>query len=562
MTIRNLIGLPAAAALLLAAVHLGASPGQEEGGGTAAGGEAMPELDLPDTLPLVPVRPDPSAWDYDDMSKSYDFEILSSGYWFTPVPDDPINEYLNEQLNANIEINFLPGDDLVNQLTTRFIAGDPPAITTLGFGQKNVAKKLHEDGLLLNVEPYLQYLPTWQQFLTKDYKAWATSSDDGVMYGLPRYPVFADNWGLQIRKDWLEQFGMDAPRTESELFEFAQRVVREDPNGTGSADTWFMGGAGDGNGFTMLEPFRTMYGHPGWNVKDGVINHPNLDGTSKSFVLWLKRLRDAGVLHPDWFTISWENFTAYSMNDQIGMVYYPGWNLIFENTTAHDGNLAVSDVWQPIDPPMSDDGRGGAYGPGGRPGRLLISPKSLEKDEGLVKRIMHFHDFITYPNQGNIEVIEGGGEAIFPGSGERHFYPETGLHSLAFADDHPGIHDPEYLPLGNWNVLSISLRWKTYEAPPYAADDPLRDTKARDWAGGLLDQMVIPMPRVRDFELLIDLDASTATRIKDLQLQRELEFILGERDISEWDAYIEEWKQAGGEELMKVAAEQLGASMP
>jgi ABC-type glycerol-3-phosphate transport system substrate-binding protein len=551
-----------AAALLLAAVHLGASPGQEEGGGTAAGGEAMPELDLPDTLPLIPVRPDPSAWDYDDMSKSYDFEILSSGYWFTPVPDDPINEYLNEQLNANIEINFLPGDDLVNQLTTRFIAGDPPAITTLSFGQKNVAKKLHEDGLLLNVEPYLQYLPTWQQFLTKDYKAWATSSDDGVMYGLPRYPVFADNWGLQIRKDWLEQFGMDAPSTESELFEFAQRVVRDDPNGTGSADTWFMGGAGDGNGFTMLEPFRTMYGHPGWNVKDGVINHPNLDGTSRSFVLWLKRLRDAGVLHPDWFTISWENFTAYSMNDQIAMVYYPGWNLIFENTTAHDGNLAVSDVWQPIDPPMSDDGRGGAYGPGGRPGRLLISPKSLEKDEGLVKRIMHFHDFITYPNQGNIEVIEGGGEAIFPGSGERHFYPETGLHSLAFADDHPGIHDPEYLPLGNWNVLSISLRWKTYEAPPYADDDPLRDTKARDWAGGLLDQMVIPMPRVRDFELLIDLDASTATRIKDLQLQRELEFILGERDISEWDAYIEEWKQAGGEELMKVAAEQLGASMP
>ena len=179
-----------------------------------------------------------------------------------------------------------------------------------------------------------------------------------------------------------------------------------------------------------------------------------------------------------------------------------------------------------------------------------------------MKRIMHFHDFITYPNQGNIEVIEGGGEAIFPGSGERHFYPETGLHSLAFADDHPGIHDPEYLPLGNWNVLSISLRWKTYEAPPYAHDDPLRDTKARDWAGGLLDQMVIPMPRVRDFELLIDLDASTATRIKDLQLQRELEFILGERDISEWDAYIEEWKQAGGEELMQVAAEQLGASMP
>ena len=562
MKIRSLIGLPVAVALLLVAAHLGAAPAQEEGGATTAGGEAMPELDLPDTLPLIPVRPDPSAWDYDDMSKSYDFEILSSGYWFTPVPDDPINEYLNEELNVNIEINFLPGDDLINQLTTRFIAGDPPDLITLGFSQKNVAKKLHDDGLLLNVERYLQYLPTWQQFITKDYKTWATSSNDGVMYGLPRYPVFADNWALQIRRDWLEQFGMDKPRTESELFEYAQRVVREDPNGTGTADTWFMAGAGDGNSFTMLEPFRTMYGHPGWNVKDGVINHPNLDGTSKDFVLWLKRLLDAGLLHPDWFTIAWEPFTAYSMNDQMGMVWYPGWNLIFENATAHDGDLQVADVWEPIDPPMSDDGRGGAYGPGGRPGRLMISPKELEKDQGLVKRIMHYQDFITYPNQGNLEVIEGGGEAIFPGKGTRSFYPETGLHSLTFTDDHPGVYDPAYQPIGNWNVQSISLRWKTYPPPPYAADDPLRDAKQRDYAGGVLDQMAIAMPRARDFELLIDLDAGISTRVKDLQLQRELEFVLGERDISEWDAYLEEWKETGGEELMKVAAEQLGARMP
>ena len=559
MMIRSLIGLPAVVALLLTAAHLSAGAQEEGGGGTAAGAEAMPALELPDTLPLVPVRPDPSAWDYDDMSQSYEFEILSSGYWFTPVPDDPINEYLNEQLNANIDINFLPGDDLVNQLTTRFIAGDPPDLIALGFGQKNVAKKLHDDGLLLNVEPYLQYLPTWLQFITKDYKTWATSSDDGVMYGLPRYPVFADNWALQIRRDWLEQFGMEKPRTDSELFEYAQRVVREDPNGTGTADTWFMAGAGDGNGFTMLSSFRTMYGHPGWNVKDGVINHPNLDGTSKDFVLWLKRLLDAGLLHPDWFTIAWEPFTAYSMNDQIGMVWYPGWNLIFENTTAHDGNLEAADVWEPIDPPMSDDGRGGAYEPGGRPGRLMISPKELEKDQGLLKRIMHFQDFITYPNQGNIEVIEGGGEAIFPGKGQRSFYPETGLHSLTFADDHPGVYDPHFQPIGNWNVLCISLRWKTY---PPAGEGELAGAAARDWAGGLLDQMAIPMARARDYELLIDLDARTSTRIKELQLQRELEFVLGERDISEWDAYIEEWKEAGGAELMKTAAEQLGASMP
>lgn len=553
MKTRGRLGLPAAAALVLAlsAAHLGASA-QEEGAAAAPGAAAaMPALELPDTLPLVPVRPDPSAWDYDDLSQQYDFELLSSGYWFTPVPEDPINEYLNERLNANIDAHFLSGDDVVNQVTTRFLAGDPPDVIALGFGQKDVAKKLHADGLLLDVEPRLQYLPTWIQFITRDYKNWATSRDDGVMYGLPRYPVFADNWALQIRMDWLEQFGLEKPRTESELFTYAQRVVREDPNGTGSADTWFMGGAGDGKSFTMLEPFRTMYGHPGWNVRDGVINHPNLDGTSKDFVLWLKRLLDAGLLHPDWFTISWETFTAYSMNDQIGMLWYPGWNLIWENTQAHDGNLEVADVWEPIEPPVADDGRGGAYGPGGRPGRLIVLPAEVAGDEGRLKRIMHFLDFTTYPNQGNIEIIEGGGEAIWPGHGERKFYPESGLHSLTFGDEHPGVHDPDYFPIQNWNTVAISLRWKTYER-----EDAL------GWAGGLLDQIAIPMARARDYELLIDFDPRTSTRVKELQLQRELQFVLGEREMAEWDAYVEEWKEAGGEEMMRAAAEQLGAAMP
>ena len=112
-------------------------------------------------------------------------------------------------------------------------------------------------------------------------------------------------------------------------------------------------------------------------------------------------------------------------------------------------------------------------------------------------------------------------------------------------------------------MLSISIRWKTYPPPPYDPDDPLLDAKARDWAGGLLDQMAIPMARVRDYELLIDLDAGTSSRIKDLQLQRELEFVLGERDIcGVGRPTVEEWKEAGGEELMQAAAAQLGASMP
>jgi len=38
--------------------------------------------------------------------------------------------------------------------------------------------------------------------------------------------------------------------------------------------------------------------------------------------------------------------------------------------------------------------------------------------------------------------------------------------------------------------------------------------------------------------------------------------VLGERSFDEWDEYVEEWKQAGGQELLEQVAEQLGAALP
>ncbi len=95
----------------------------------------------------------------------------------------------------------------------------------MSIGDKNLAMKLHEQGQLLDVYPYLKYVPQMHTYITKDYKEYATSIKDGVMFALPRYPTFAPNWAFQIRQDWLDQFGMDMPTTESELFEFAKAAA-------------------------------------------------------------------------------------------------------------------------------------------------------------------------------------------------------------------------------------------------------------------------------------------------------------------------------------------------
>jgi len=48
--------------------------------------------------------------------------------------------------------------------------------------------------------------------------------------------------------------------------------------------------------------------------------------------------------------------------------------------------------------------------------------------------------------------------------------------------------------------------------------------------------------------------------VQELALRAEIEFVLGQRNFADWDKYVAEWKQPGGDALLDQAAKQLGVS--
>ncbi len=528
--------------LIAGSAMLFAAGGKEAPG---AAGTAGGKVAFPDAFPVVPKPVDPKVYAYDDMNKKYDFEIMTYGYVVAPLADNPITTYMSKKMNANITFTDVASPDLNNQVTVRFAANNPPDLIHLS--DKNVALTLFEQGQTMAVDGILQYTPQAMDYVTKVYKNWATAKN-GQMFGIPRYSTFPNNWGLFVRADWLKKFGLNKPTNENELFEFAKACVENDPNGNGKADTWFMGGAGGGKSFTMLEPFRSMFGHPSWNVKDGKINHPMLDGTTRDFLKFLKKLYDAKTLQPDWYTIEWEQFKSFSMNDQIGMVDYPGWNLIQEYWVAHKQDLAATSVWEPIDPPKAADGRGGMYPPGVGPGGLFLFPKKLEKEDGKLKRILHTLDTIIYPNVNYWVVTQGGDDTIWPGT-SRHVFSEkdgTNVYQVDFAK-HPARANPKMMPLLNWTTLAYTLLWEVY-------DDPM------GMVGSKWNRYVDALPRYTNYDIMLTLDAEKAAKLAEFAAKAEIGFVLGQRSFADWDKYVDEWKQAGGTDLMKQAAKQLGVS--
>ena len=538
----------------LAAVSLAVTAfasGAEEGGGAGAI-ELHPVHffdDFPDSFPEIPRPVDAESYAYDDMSESHDFEMMTYGYTVTPMPDNPITDYLNEQFNADITFTDVPGSELSNSVAVRFASGDPPDFFHLaGSGGKNAALTLFDQAQVMEVSGLLHYLPQARQYITKPYAKWATVGDE-QMIGIVKYPIFQNNWGLFIRVDWLETFGMEKPQTEDEMFEFARASAFDDPDGNGEQDTWFMGGAGAGRHFGMLRELRSMFGHPRWNVQDGVANNPMLDGTTRDFLKFMNRLYSAKVLLPDWYTIDWNNFSAYSFNDKIGMVHYPGWNLMREYIDAQGGDLDRLAVWEALDPPSANDGRGGRYQPGQGPAGLHLLRAGLDQEPGKLKRILHVYDTLVYPNKNYWAASVGGGPEIWP-DGSRVILKEDGTNIFErFRDVHPAYVDPARNPLQNWQTFGYTLLWEVF-------DDPM------GIVGGMWNQYVNKLPRYFNHDIFITLDPEIDTKIREFETTNELEFVLGERSFDEWDAYVEEWKRAGGQELLEQVAEQLGAALP
>lgn len=516
------------------------------------------EIVFPDEMPEVPERVDADSYSYDDMSKKYEFEIMLVGHVNQPIADDRIKQYLEEEFNVELKLTNLPDDQFKNAFAVRFASGEPPEFIVVKASYMDMARNMFEQRQLIDGMEILPYMPQAADYVTKAYKQWATYEGDQLV-GIPRYNTFKNNWGLFVRADWLEKFDMDVPETEDELFEYAKAVVNQDPDGNGEDDTYFMVAAAEGINFFMMEPLNAMYGYTAgsdasnFNVKDGKINHPMLDGTEKRFVKFIKKLHDNDLLHPDWFTMGWNGMQALRYNNQLGMVYYPGKNLIGEDFNNAGEDLSVLDNWVPLPPLKSNDGRGGKAMAAGSPGGVFVFTNAIE-DEGELKRIAHLVDTCIYPNVNYWATSQGGGKKIWPEHPEyieeQKFIEEDGTNIFRRnREKHPALTDPSMQALEDWQWIGYTLKWQL---------------STREHVGPVaskLDRVVENLPRYTNYELFLNLDPAVLTKVKDYQIQNRLKFILGNRSMEEWDKYVEEWKNIGGQELMKQAAEQLNVDI-
>lgn len=468
---------------------------------------------------------------------------------WTDWPDLPITDKwqffkeIEKRTNVTMEVTNIPFSDATEKRSLLISAGDAPTVIPLVYtGEEN---SFVSSGAILPMSEYVEHMPNFQKYVEE----WDLGEmidnlkqADGKYYMLPglqevSVPVFT----LVIRKDVFEQVAGGIPQTWDEMRAALVKIKAEYPDSKPLADGF--------EGASMLNYAAHAFGaQAGWGFGPGMMDDGsgNLQYTAvsegyKQMVEYFRGLVEDGLLDTDSMTAANDGSGGGSVTEKVAA------NLVFAasgsagtaiefatalNETVGEGNYEILQIAPP-----------------GGPAGQVVEPRNFWngfmlnseiKDSENFIAILQFLDWLYY-NQEARELLRWGvldETYTKDASGKITLKPEFRLDAYGL---NPGGATDLQKDLGWSNAVfadsteSRALK-ESYNSPTFVEyiDSVLSSRTPRD-----------PNPPAPLDEMELEQSSLLATPLKDTVDTATLQFIMGDRDIAEWDTYVGELEAQG-----------------
>lgn len=158
-------------------------------------------------------------------------------------PDNPTMPFTEDWLsvkestafaNANVTWEVYPNTDYNTKLTMALSTGTAPDVMLNITSQNNPYNQLAQNGALLPINQYLDYLPNFKQYV-ETYGLQQEIDQimvmlDGNYYHMPlAYSELIVNAGMLVRTDLMEKYGIEQIRTFDDLYAFLKAHKEANP---------------------------------------------------------------------------------------------------------------------------------------------------------------------------------------------------------------------------------------------------------------------------------------------------------------------------------------------
>ncbi|WP_217708465.1 extracellular solute-binding protein [Metabacillus schmidteae] len=420
----------------------------------------------------------------------------------------------------------------------------PNAITDADFSK---FKGLFEDLTPLIEEhgPNIQ-----KMFEEKPESKVIASQLNGEIYGLPKYQRFWPDTATRqfINQQWLDNLGLEQPKTWDELYEVLKAFKEEDANGNGDPnDEIPMDFAPVGTGgFGFFQPTVLLGstgmtiaggGGQGYFAEDGEVKNFFVDERYKEMVEFLNKLWKDKLISAEAFTQDYTKFqsVARGEGDQAKVGYTYGWELSdrFGNELADQYTTLAPlkvDESSTVEPSWSYDYNDLNYGV-----NMIQMSSQTKNKEAAMKFINELYDSevsmqVLFGSIGpNIKDNGDGSYTVLPPEDEK-MDPGTWKWTSTWADNGPMyISDSVNLTLGT-DMQSVG---KQTEALQTALDSV--DTK----------NDVLPGTFLKYSEEDNNKMSLVNTELMNLAMANFAKWVTEGGIDAEWDAYVEKMNQIG-----------------
>lgn len=209
--------------------------------------------------------------------------------------DHPVLKKINEELNINLKIQWVPYDTYAQKLNVMAASNEFPDVFMV---LENEFNKWRDKGVFMDVKPELDKYANLTAHLGEE--GLKIMNPEGKYYGLPWYLTETRDT-LAIRQDWLDKLGLQMPTTVDEFYEVAKAFATQDPDGNGQADTPGFSFGITNNLFTNIDPIIGAFGLGNqWIEIDGQLVPMQVQTEElKEFAAFMNKAYTEGVVDKD-----------------------------------------------------------------------------------------------------------------------------------------------------------------------------------------------------------------------------------------------------------------------
>lgn len=363
---------------------------------------------------------------------------------------------------------------------------------------------------------------------------------------------------IWLRKDWMDALGLSAPRTLSDVEEIIRQFKEKDPghNGAGNTvglvcDTSLCGGCGYSSEYTLDIIFAAYGAFPKQWIydEDGNVVYGSVQPEAKEALAHIHELYKEGILDQDFLMRTSSNLIELIVDGQCGSFFGPWWAPNNPLMQAVEQNKDAE--WQPYLIATEESGLT-SYHTQNPSGKYIVVRKGYEYPEIACKIVSVLFDYLRYNDRDNQEIVDYYKENVDPTA--RPFAINVDYNNalqICYGElNHVFAGDKSADDL---NVLEYSY----YEACESYLKDA-ENASAEDWAAytsRITACKILNDGRTNKVESLYFGETETMVTdwwsLENLESDTYLKIVTGESALDEFDRFVENWYQNGGETITK-----------